>query len=309
MTSRPIVSKLTLPAALPPQWLLAQLESGFVAKPSDKTALQALWEKANKAYKSSGPPSRSYLGVDDVKEIDNVPRSDIESALSRIRLYPPYDSHTTGIYNVRISKLVIPQIAINVSRAEKRATLKPSMKTQELFRTMFESAGKPEPIAKQTLGMAPTGGALMFTSYDEDIRLHHPPEYRSIPINERDSASPSLESVCLPVGGGLPFGSAYRIQIAGNISRLILNNGIHRAYRLAQLGYVWCPLVVCDLVLLEVPDPFVDLPKSVLLDPNSSPPLITDFLDNNVVIPLEYYTLLKTIRLNWNFEQYVTVLR
>ena len=309
MTSRPTISKFTIAAVLPPQWLLAQFESGFVAKPSDKMALQALWEKANKVYKTSGPPSRSYLNVDDVKEVDDIPRSDIESALSRIRLYAPYDSHTTGIHNVRISKLVTPQIVVNLSRAEKRATLEQGMKTKELFPIMFESAGKPEPITKQTLGMAPNGGALMFTSYDEDIRLHHPPEYRSIAIKETDNRSPSLESVCLPVGGGLPFASANRIQIADNISRLILNNGIHRVYRLAQLGYEWCPLAVCDLVPLELPDPFVDLPKSVLLDPNSNPPLITDFLDNSIAIPLEYYTLLKSIRLNWNFEQYVTVLK
>lgn len=128
-------------------------------------------------------------------------------------------------------------------------------------------------------------------------------------MNEKDTASPSFESVCLPVGGGQPFGVAYRIQIAPGISRLILGNGIHRVYSLAGAGYEWCPLLVCDLIPLELADPFVDMPKSILLDPNSNPPLITDFLNNDMVIPLNYYTLLKTIRLNWNFEQYVTVLK
>lgn len=64
-----------------------------------------------------------------------------------------------------------------------------------------------------------------------------------------------------------------------------------------------------DLVPLELPDQFIDLPKDILLNPIQNPPLITDFLNNDVVIPLDYYRVLKTIRLNWNFEQYTTVLK
>jgi hypothetical protein len=174
---------------------------------------------------------------------------------------------------------------------------------------MFESAGKPDPIVRQTLGMAPNGGALLFTSYDEDIRLHHPPKYRQLPVNERDSQSPSFENVCIPIGGGFPLASAIRVEIAPGITRLILSNGIHRVFGLAQAGYEWCPLVVSDIIPMEFPDPFVELPKDVLLPPTSNPPLITDFLNKDLVIPLDYYTLLRTIRLNWNFEQYVTVLK
>ena len=90
---------------------------------------------------------------------------------------------------------------------------------------------------------------------------------------------------------------------------MILSNGIHRAYTLAKAEYEWCPLLVCDLKPLEIPEPFVDIPRDILLNPAANPPLITDFLDEGVAIPLDYYTLLKTVRFNWNIEQYVTVLR
>lgn len=294
---------------LPPQVLLSQLDFGFLAEPTDRHILQGLWEKANRSYNSFGSASRSFAGPEDIRPLENVDRLKIEKMLDRIRLYQPFDSHPTSICTVRMSKLITPQIVINKSRAEKRAVVKQKMTTSELFDVAFDSGGHPEAITRQTLGMFPNGGALLFTSYDEDIRLHHPPQYRQIPINEKDQRSPSFESVCVPVGGGLPFASVFRVQIATGITRLILNNGMHRLYRLAEAGYEWCPLVVSDLVPLEFTDPFVDLPRPMLLDLNSNPPLITDFLNEDLVIPLNYFTLLKTIRLNWNFEHYVTVLR
>ncbi len=302
------VSKLTLYSVLPQQALQSQLESGFIAEPNDKKELQAIWKSAKSAYNNSGPPSRSFITDDDIKQIDGF-KDLIDSTLKQAQNYSPYDSHVTNIYNVRISKLITPQISITAARAEKRALIKPRMTTQELFNMSFKSGGQMESITRQILGLSKGGGAILFTSYNEDIRLHHPPTYHKIPIEEKDSESPSLENVCFAIGGGLPFAVAYRVQIAPNTSRLILGNGIHRVYKLAKEGYEWCPLLVCDLIPLEISEPFVDLPKSILLDPNSNPPLITDFLNKDVVISLNYFTQLKSIRLNWNTEQYVTVLK
>ncbi len=305
---KPLVSKATLFAALPVQALLSQLDSGFISEPSDRTDLQNLWQQANRAYAAT-PSSRSYASTDDTRPLEGVDDAKLNGTLSRIRTYSPYDTHLSEILSVRISKLVTPQIAANLARAERRARLKEGMTEDELFDLAFEAAGKPESITRQTLAMTPNNAALLFTSYDEDIRLHQPPQYREIPINKADPHSPTLESVCLAVGGGLPFAAAYRVQISSGVFRLILANGVHRVYRLASSGYEWCPLVVTDMDPLEFPDPFADLTKDILLDPASNPPLVADFTNAKVVIPLTYFPVLKTIRLNWNFEQYVTVLR
>ncbi len=306
---RQTVRKLTLFAALPAQGLLQSFDAGFIDSATDRNALLKSWQRASEAYNLAGNSFRSYANADDVRDIDDVEKTRIESILKRAKQYAPYDSHSVGIYNVRISKLVTPQVAVNAARARRRANVKSGMTDSELLEISFESAGKPEAITRQTLGLVANGGAVMFTSYDEDIRMHHPPQYRQIPINEKDPQSPAFESVCFPVGGGLPLASAFRVQIGQGASRLILNNGIHRVYALASTAYEWCPLLVCDLIPMELPDPFVDLPRDLLLNPNSNPPLITDFLDNEVVIPLNYYAILKTVRFNWNIEQYVTVLK
>ena len=309
MTNQSVVDKLTLYSIFPAQALLAQLDAGFIAKPSNKEALQTIWQGANSSYANNGLPSRSFATADDVKPISEVNQDNVQSMLDRIKLYPPYDSHPTDILNVRLSKLVTPQITINVNRSKERAKIKPEMTETDLFNLAFESAGQPQPITRQVLGMSPTGGAVLFTSYDEDIRLHHPPEYRKISIKENDIQSAKLESICLPIGGGIPFAGVYRIQIGPGIARLILNNGIHRTYSLADAGYQWCPMAICDLLPMEIPDPFIEIPKEMLLNLAMNPPLITDFLNGAVVIPLTYFHVLKTIRLNWNFEQYVTVLK
>ena len=306
---KPLVRKLTLYSAIPPQGILSQLDSGFIAEPSDKATLLSMWEKASQSYNSKTSADRSFVEVDDIRDVEDVDQKTIEKVLSQAKLYPPHDSHQTNIFDVRISKLVTPQLTLNVSRAENRAKIRRDMSTSELFPIMFESAGKPDPITRQILAMDQSNGALIFTSYDEDVRLHHPPQYRNLRLNEKDSKSPTLENVCLAIGGGLPLATALRVPIAPNTTRLILSNGIHRLYRLAAAGYEWCPMIVADVVPMEFPPVLADLPKDVLLLPTSNPPLLTDFLDDEIVTPLDYFTLLRTVQLNWSFSQYVTVLK
>ncbi len=267
---KPTERKLTLYSCMPAQGVLSQLDAGFIINPSDRTTLLTQWEKASREYNKQANGFRSFVSEEDIRPIETVSSAKKEALLKRIKVYPPYDSHSTQLCNVRIDKLVTPQLTINESRAEKRAKIKPNMSEEELFDVAFNSAGQPEPITRQILGMAPNGGAVLFTSYDEDIRLHHPPQFRNLPINEKDPESPSLESVCHPIGGGLPFASAFRVEVLPGSSRIILNNGIHRVFRLAGAGYEWCPMLVTDLLPLEFPDPFVELPRDFLLAQNSS---------------------------------------
>lgn len=306
-SNTPLTRKITLFSVLPPQSILAQFDAGFIAEPSSKEKVLGLWQNANKAYKSVGTPSRSCLRPGDIRTVPDT--SDTNEFLSRVKKYPPFDSHNSGIYEVRLSRLVTPQVVINIQRANERMDVaKENLDGDSLNKIMFASKGSNRGINRQILAIVPNGGALLFTTYDEDVRIHHPPQYRVIGINEKDPSSPAYENVCFPVGGSTPFASAFRV-INGAATRLILNNGIHRAYKLAEMGYEWMPIIVTDLLPIELQDPFVDLPKSLLLDPNENPPLITDFLNSNIVIPLLFYQVLKTVRLNWNVEQYMTVLK
>lgn len=303
-----IVKKLSLHAAIPQQALIAQLENGLIAHPADQETLLEAWTKATASYAQCGPPSRSFIGASDLQSVKAVDPKRVEATLQRIRMYSPFDTHGTGLFDVPISKLVTPQITLNVARATARS-LRGQPDPSSIFKLAFEQIGESSSINRQVLGMSPNAGSVLFTSFDEDVRLHHPPVYSDVALNKRDAASPLLDAVCLLIGGGPSFITAFRVTLESGDVRLVINNGIHRVYGLAKAGVTKIPVAICDLQPMEVPDPFVDLPKQVICDPRFNPPLVTDFLNPDVVIELDYFKLLKTVRLNWNFEQYATVLK
>ena len=306
-----LIEKKTLWSVLPPQVIVSQLDGGFIAEPSNKDDLINIWRQANKAYISSSIlPARSYISDDDLQQIDIESLTGSKDLLNRISSYQPFDTHKFSLLKVRASKLVTPQIVINPNRAMKRLGERISIPSEkELLEFMLGEGGVANPISRQILGIMPNGGSLIYTSFDEDIRIYNPPQFRSLQINQDDNKSISLENICIPVGGGYPFASAYRVQIAPGVFRVILNNGIHRAYRLAELGLEWIPILVSDFNRMEFGPQFVDLPSQMLFDLNSNPPVITDFLNPEYVITLKFFPVLKTLRFNWNFEQYVTVLK
>jgi len=306
--TRSLTRKLSLHAVLPQQALLAQLDGGLIANPSEPISLLHAWERASRSYALCGPATREDLLPEDVQPLQGVEALEIESALRRIRLYAPFDTHGVTLFDVKVSKLITPQVTLNVARAASRS-LSPGMGAAEIFRIAFDGSRKPDPITRQVLGMHPNGGALLFTSFDEDIRLHHPPVFQDVPTNRKDEKSAMLQAVCLAIGGGCGFIFAYRVDIGKGITRLILMNGIHRVYELARSGFQTVPVAVCDVLPMELPDPIVDIPKQAFLDPQFNAPVITDYLNQNVVLELDYFPVLKTVRLNWNFEQYATVLR
>jgi hypothetical protein len=304
----PTVSKLALYPALPPQPLMSQFDAGFIASPSDRGALQRDWERASRAYNRAPNPSRSYLEPDDIRHLEGVNPSDLSRTLERVRLYPPFDSHPTSLVAVRVAKLVTPQLTVSLPRARRRAEILGHASDAELFDVSFAPSGAPEPINHQILGQAPNQGATMFTSYDEDVRPH-PPMFRDLRLEERDPLSQVLPSLSIPVGGGIPFIMGYRIELSQGLERVILANGVHRAFRVAEAGCEWLPLALCALAPLELPPQIVELPNQMIASPMANPPLLTDFLDPDVALHLEYHPVMKVVRVIWQVEQYATVLR
>lgn len=280
---------------------------GLITEPSKKDVLEGMWRRAKLSYiqKTS---DRSLVGPDDVLPFEDVSRAKIDSVLKRIKLYQPHDSHPTGIYKVRLAKLVTPQININLKRAEGRVDVKAGMTQAELFSVAFESKPHPQPIHKQIIGRTPDNGAFLFTSYDEDLRAHQP-LYRKIPVNEKDDVGPVFDGACFPIGGGLELINAFRVRIGSEATRIILMNGIHRIYRLIATNHEWCPMILTDFDISEVGDPIVELSKELVLNPKLNPPLVADFADSKLALTLTYFSALVTVRLNWSVERYSTVVK
>ena len=63
--------------------------------------------------------------------------------------------------------------------------------------------------------------------------------------------------------------------------------------------------MITDFQPVEVPDPFVETPRQLLLDPGANAPTISDFANPSIAIELQYHRQLRTVRFNWNFESYL----
>src|SRR2546422_8082544 len=107
----PTIPKLSLYSSIPFGFLLSQSDIGLVAEPK-REQLQPLWAKANQAYIKLGGPGRSYVSQNDLMGINGLDKGKVETALNQIKLYSPHDTHPTGIYNIRLNKLVTPQVLI-----------------------------------------------------------------------------------------------------------------------------------------------------------------------------------------------------
>lgn len=306
--SQNVVEKLSLHGILPAHNILSQFDAGLITAPSTKGDLLKAWTASSTAY-AARLAAEGNLQSGDVSPMPTSLAAKTTALLGQIRNYPPFDSHKTELAQVMVSRLVTPQLTVTLPRLQQRAPIGQATTQDELFRVMFEVGSSPQPVFRQTLGLAPNGGALLYTSYDEDVRLHHPPFFRRLPINDADPASPSHEAICLPVGGGLPFAYAFRVQVGPGIQRVILANGIHRVAAAAIAGIRSVPLILTDFAALEVPDPFVETPKQLLLDPNVRPPMIEDFADSGLTMQLKFFRMLKTVRFNWTFENYVVPVR
>ncbi len=85
MPAQPNVRKLTLYSVLPQQAMLAQLDGGFIAEPSDREELRERWEGASTSYAQCGPGTRSFLAPDDCQALEGVEQARVDELLQRVR--------------------------------------------------------------------------------------------------------------------------------------------------------------------------------------------------------------------------------
>jgi hypothetical protein len=230
------------------------LESAFVVLDISFTTWSPVWRPRSLS------PSRGHL-------LPHRGRRDLAPRRPAVRpAVHLVQGEDEALERFRIARIALPEVrpAPQLQPSPDRRLLVPGSPRREVL------------DYRQTLGVGPTGGAMLYTSYDEDLRLHQPPLVRRSRLNEGDQSSPTREGLFFPVGGGRPFAYAFRIQVAPGAHRPILANGIHRAAAAATAGIDRIPLVLCDLSALELPEPLVETPKGMLLDPTFGPPMITD---------------------------------
>jgi hypothetical protein len=192
-----------------------------------------------------------------------------------------FDNLPFTILKVELDKLVVSQIhverGVTFALAEK---LGPKPSAADLFRLCLPLERALPPVRVERLG----GGRYVFSSPSTDFRAHEPQILSPDQAGDIACPGPMFAMLGLPIGFGSNFLSGIRSG-----SRILLQNGYHRAFALRSIGITHAYCVVEDVTRKD--ELRLTATADVMHDPEfyfaaKRPPLLKDFFDPRIAKPL-----------------------
>jgi hypothetical protein len=265
-------------------WLLGQPHLGdyleFVAsktvggRAADPRKLADEWRTANDLYYEL---EQSEAGIADT--IGCVPIDPaLEPLAAAVRANPwfrdSFDNLPVHFARVELDRLVISQNHVERGFTDAiGAALGAEPDAASLFRFCLPLERAMPPVRVQRL----TGDRFVFSCPSTDFRAHHPRLLRPEELAGLDSIGPVAAMVGLMIGFGSNFMSGIRSG-----TRILLQNGYHRAYALRSLGFTHAYCIVEDVTRKDELKLTAD--GDVAADPefyfaSKRPPILRDFFD------------------------------
>ena len=241
------------------------------------------WRAANDYYYEL---EQSEAGIAD--EIERLPLPKALQTLARKIRSDRYFREAFDDLPVRIEMVELDRLIVSQSHVERQFTdslcagLGASPDPEALFRFCLPIGRPTPPVRIQRLA----SDRYLFASESTDFRTH--PAKLLAPEHLRALASigPASAGIALIVGFGSNFLSGVRSG-----SRIVLQNGYHRAYSLRALGITHAPCAVTEVTRKD--ELKVAATDGVCEDPEfyfaaARPPLLKDFFDPKVrkVLPV-----------------------
>ena len=279
---------------------------GILAQPlcTDTVTLDALmqdWRAKNQIFQGLPAPNLNATNA------DLLPLSVSQGVMQRIHdVIASYRNFLPPTYDfafVPLEKLVTPQRSVLLERAHNFASgaTQPLTDDENAELCLGTPIRAPQIDVKLLLSATNPQNpnqliyVYQFESEDQDIR------YLSIlpldplrTVNWAIEGAPytfNLETIPISVGPGLSLVQVYKVKVPFGYSvssqgiqtpvyRLILNNGVHRAFRLAELGNKYIAAVVYEMNQDEIPNVLAETPKAALFAPR---PLVVADLANAAI--------------------------
>ena len=117
-----------------------------------------------------------------------------------------------------------------------------------------------------------------FSSDDQNIRYIPPMPLKplqDLDIADGSAAKYGVKTVSVSVGPGLPFVHVLKVHVGLDgisrrpVYRLIISNGVHRIFRLAELGNTHVAALVQTMDWQDLPSMFIETPRDALLGPGA----------------------------------------
>jgi len=263
---------------------------------ADDTNLSSLfqdWEIKSANYQTT-PRNLLVLDSDLLPlQVSQSIQSDIDALLEAFKhnLPPRYE-----LKFVPIDRLVSPQKNVIIERARSSFGGATSGQTDDQNAKFCLGSQPSNPSIEVTLtGNQQSANQFayqyQFLSDNQDIRIQMPSPFRPTLLVDHSTAGSNLpwmlNTIPIAVSGGTPQVMISKILMGqdkaqNKLYRLIIQNGVHRIFRLAELGNTHVAALVYELTQNELRDPVVETPKSALLTVNPRPISLLDVVDPNI---------------------------
>jgi hypothetical protein len=253
----------------------------------DARKLTAQWRAANDLYYDIEQVEAGIADTISRRPLDAGLRPLARAVKASSWFRASFDNLPARIELVELDKLVISQTHVESSFTDALGgTLGVAPEPADLFRFCLPLDRPMPPVRIQRL----SGDRFLFSSPSSDFRAHHPTLYRPEQLKGIESIGQAAAMVGLMIGFGSNFMSAIRSG-----SRLLLQNGYHRAYTLRSLGFSHAFCIVEEVTRKDELKLTAD--GDVAADPeyffaSKRPPLLKDFFDKRLtrklrVLPME----------------------
>lgn len=265
-------------------WLLGQPQLShyldFVEKKvvggreMDLRALGAEWRVANDLYYELEQKEAGIADTIDCQEIDPKLQPLAEAVFANPWFRESFDNLPVQILRVELDKLMTSQLHVEQSFTDNLGrVLEGPPDEAKLFQFCLPLDRAQAPVRIQRL----SGDRYLFSCASSDFRAHNPRLLKPEELKGIDSFGPIAGMVGIMVGFGSNFMSAIRSG-----SRVVLQNGYHRAYTLRSLGFTHAYVIVEDVTRKDELRLTAD--AEVAADPEfyfaaKRPPILKDFFD------------------------------
>lgn len=263
--------------------------------------LEALGDEWREAAKYFLEVLNKELGIADtidVKEIDQSCGERLVSISSDILFKQSFSMIPIEFKLVEIGKVVAPQRLVNLEYVEE---LKTTLTSAPSVEELIEFCLQPKQVPPEPKRMQIAPNVFTYSSSSVDFRFlgGYPKQLTEEDVKASTGGGLPMAAIVLLVGYGSPTCNVFLVG-----KRMILNNGFHRMYCLADMGVKYAPLVVQKVANpdLELQPVIAGLPKDYLIG-HPRPVLVKDFLDKNLIKIIHTKPRMTNVQIGWNFQQ------
>lgn len=241
-------------------------------------------------------------------------RSKIEKLLTSYRPFLP------AIYElgmVPLAKLVTPQKHVDLDYANTAFEgISRKLTDDEVARFCLAVPVRDAAIDASFLGYpkGPSGEfSYLYQFSSEDQNVRYIPAVPMKPLQDLDVSDDSgeakydVKAITVMVGPGTSFVHVLKVPVAVDTStgktvyRLIISNGVHRLYRLSQLGNTHAAALIQQVDIREVPDPFIETKREALFGADAL--RLSELADPEISRAFRWKKTRRVIKLQVNVQQ------